>query len=260
MSAMASQITVILIVCSIVCSGTDQRKHQSAASLAFVRGIHRWPVESPHKGPITREMFPFNNVIVYLYFEREWWRKEESAPWFTAFIQWSSMILRVWWPLCLQHTEHHSHTYIFHYQYLQGEIELSTTITICTCSINFETVNGPVRISSPNVFSMRNLRTKSSFKNIKVLDPHWIWAWANNNLTWTLRQWPIINTPCLNFSRLSVPRPKVAHRFTQVANWMEYFFFKIVFCFQRSITALIMIYWPIYIWLWGRSGIYWDWS
>ena len=27
-------------------SGADQRKHQSSASLAFVRGIHRWPVNS----------------------------------------------------------------------------------------------------------------------------------------------------------------------------------------------------------------------
>ena len=38
-------------------SGTDQRKHQSSASLAFVRGIHRWPVDSPHKGPGTPNMF-----------------------------------------------------------------------------------------------------------------------------------------------------------------------------------------------------------
>ena len=64
MSAMASQITGVPIVYSIVCSGTDQRKHQSSASLAFVRGIHRWPVNSPHKGPVTRKMFPFGDVIM----------------------------------------------------------------------------------------------------------------------------------------------------------------------------------------------------
>ena len=45
-------------------SGADQRKHQSSASLAFVRGIHRWPVNSPHKGPVTRKMFPFDDVIM----------------------------------------------------------------------------------------------------------------------------------------------------------------------------------------------------
>ena len=41
-SAMASEITGVSIVCSAVCSDVDQRKHQSSASLAFVRGIHRW--------------------------------------------------------------------------------------------------------------------------------------------------------------------------------------------------------------------------
>ena len=44
MGAMASQITGVSIVCAIVCSDADQRKHQSPASLVFVRGIHRWPV------------------------------------------------------------------------------------------------------------------------------------------------------------------------------------------------------------------------
>ena len=42
MSAMASQITGVSIVCSTVCSGADQRKHQSCASLAFVRRSHQW--------------------------------------------------------------------------------------------------------------------------------------------------------------------------------------------------------------------------
>ena len=37
-SAMASQIIDVLIVCFTACSGADQRKHQSSASLAFVRG------------------------------------------------------------------------------------------------------------------------------------------------------------------------------------------------------------------------------
>ena len=65
MSATASQITSLAIVCSNVYSGTDQRKHQSSASLAFVPGIYQWPVNSPHKGPVTRKMFPFDDVIMY---------------------------------------------------------------------------------------------------------------------------------------------------------------------------------------------------
>ena len=59
---MACQITTVSIVCSTVCSGADQRKRQSSASLAFVRGIHWSPVDSPHKGPLTRKMFPFDDV------------------------------------------------------------------------------------------------------------------------------------------------------------------------------------------------------
>ena len=49
MSAMTSQITSLTIVYSTVCTGADQRKHQSSSSLAFVGGIHLWPVNSPHK-------------------------------------------------------------------------------------------------------------------------------------------------------------------------------------------------------------------
>ena len=64
MGAISSQITSLTIVYSIVYSGADQRKHQSSASLAFVRGIHRGPVNSPHKRPVTRKMFPFDDVIM----------------------------------------------------------------------------------------------------------------------------------------------------------------------------------------------------
>ena len=64
MGAMASQITSLTIVYSTVYSGSDQRKHHSSASLAFVRGIHRWPVNSPHKGPVMQKMFPFNDIIM----------------------------------------------------------------------------------------------------------------------------------------------------------------------------------------------------
>ena len=64
MTTVASQITSFTIVYSIVYSDADHRKHQSSASLAFVRGIHRGPVNSPHKWPVTRKMFPFDDVIM----------------------------------------------------------------------------------------------------------------------------------------------------------------------------------------------------
>ena len=66
MGMVASQITGIMTVYLIICSGIDQRRHQSSASLAFVRGIHWWPVNSPHKGPGMRNMFPFDDVIMLL--------------------------------------------------------------------------------------------------------------------------------------------------------------------------------------------------
>ena len=64
MGAMASQITSLTIVYSIVYSGTDQRNHQSSTSLAFVPGIHRWPLNSPHKWPVTRKMLTFDDIIM----------------------------------------------------------------------------------------------------------------------------------------------------------------------------------------------------
>ena len=64
MTMLASQITSLMVVYSIVYLGVNQRKHQSSASLAFVREIHRGPVNFPHKWPVTRKMFPFDDVIM----------------------------------------------------------------------------------------------------------------------------------------------------------------------------------------------------
>ena len=64
MGAMVSQTTSLGVISSTIYSGANQSKHQSSASLAIVRGIHRWPVNSPHKEPVAREMFPFDDVIM----------------------------------------------------------------------------------------------------------------------------------------------------------------------------------------------------
>ena len=74
MTMLVSQITSLTVVYSIVYSGVNQRKHQSSASLAFVREIHQGPVNFPHKWPVTRKMFPFDDVImpchkIELYYE-----------------------------------------------------------------------------------------------------------------------------------------------------------------------------------------------
>ena len=62
--AMASRITSFTIVYKTDYSSADQIKHQSSASLAFVRGIHRWPVYSPHQWPVTQKMFSFGDIIM----------------------------------------------------------------------------------------------------------------------------------------------------------------------------------------------------
>ena len=62
---------------------TEQRKHQRSASLAFVLGIHRWPVNSTHKGPVTRQKFSFDDVIMFSVFV---WRMWSVSPW-TIFSQ-----------------------------------------------------------------------------------------------------------------------------------------------------------------------------
>ena len=55
MSTMTVQITGVSSVCSTLCSGADQSEHQSSAPLAFVRGIHPSPVDSPQRGPVMRK-------------------------------------------------------------------------------------------------------------------------------------------------------------------------------------------------------------
>ena len=69
MSAMVSQHTGVSIVYSTVRPGVDQRTHQSSALLAFVRGIHRWPVNSPQKRASNAE-----NVSII------WWRHHVFCP------------------------------------------------------------------------------------------------------------------------------------------------------------------------------------
>ena len=81
MGAVASQITSLTSVYPTVYSGADQRKLQRSASLAFVRGIHRSPVNSPHKWPVTRKMFPFDDVIMLISTHQSmssWWLQ---MPW-----------------------------------------------------------------------------------------------------------------------------------------------------------------------------------
>ena len=82
MGPMTSPITSLTIAYSTVYSGTDQRKHQSSASPAFVQGIHRWPVNSPHKGASDAE-----NVSI-------WWRHHDHRSPSLTYV-WKLLILRL---------------------------------------------------------------------------------------------------------------------------------------------------------------------
>ena len=73
MGTVASQITILTIVYTTVYSDADQSKHQSSASLAFVWAIHRGPVNSPHKWPVTRKMFPFDDDIMVVQMSPHGW-------------------------------------------------------------------------------------------------------------------------------------------------------------------------------------------
>ena len=64
MSAMVSQIIGVTIVYATVSSDTHQRKYPSSASLAFEWLINQCPVISPHKGPETRKMIPFDDFTM----------------------------------------------------------------------------------------------------------------------------------------------------------------------------------------------------
>ena len=86
MGAIASHITNLTIVNSIVYSDADQRKHQSSASLAFVRGIHWGPVSSPHKWPVTRKMFQFDDVIIFVLNPDGYHNYGIIIDWFDVFI------------------------------------------------------------------------------------------------------------------------------------------------------------------------------
>ena len=95
MSAMTSQITSLTIVYSTAYSGADRKNHQRSASPAFVMGIHRWPVNSPYKGLVTRKMFAFDDVIMHT----TWWHKppQDKSEEIHVYILWDVLWTQNWY-------------------------------------------------------------------------------------------------------------------------------------------------------------------
>ena len=158
MGAIASQITNLTIVCSTVYSDADQRKHQSSASLAFVRGIHRWPVNSPHKWPVTRKMFPFDDVIMlrwecflyYWLFLRNPWVTDRfpdnrSAVW--CFVQLLINISSQRWKISVNHARY---PMIFFWLFVEHLVELPGVMTLMGnhCIINSCNISCVIEIDS----------------------------------------------------------------------------------------------------------------
>ena len=90
---MAPEITSLPVVYLAVYSGVDQRKHQSSASLAFVWGIHRGPVNSTHKWPVTRKNFPFDDVIMSTDLWCPGWPENLRASWW---YHWNTLCQHRW--------------------------------------------------------------------------------------------------------------------------------------------------------------------
>ena len=116
MGAIASQITSLTMVYSIVYSDADQRKHQSSASLAFVRWIHRGPGNSPHKWSVTRKMFPLDDVIMVCSF------------YMIINVKLNNMFIPLWSPQCLYPVQR-SYTY-FHFLHPESPVLLMVLITM----------------------------------------------------------------------------------------------------------------------------------
>ena len=63
MSAMASQINDVSIILTRLCRRRS-KKISKLRVTGLCEGIHRSPVNSPHKGSVTRKIFPFDDVIM----------------------------------------------------------------------------------------------------------------------------------------------------------------------------------------------------
>ena len=112
---MVSEITSLTSVYSTFYSGAGQRQHQSSVSLAFERGIHRWPVKSTvnsmHKGPVMRKMFPFDDIIKCNLVTHVTDKIFEHFLWNCSLVQatelhwWWVMLVQVmaWWPQEISH-------------------------------------------------------------------------------------------------------------------------------------------------------------
>ena len=112
MSKMASEITSVSIVYWNICSNVDQRKRQSSASLAFGGAIHRWPGNYSHKGPVTRKIFPFDDVLMRF-------RQGPVVP-----LIGTILLLTCIWNICQRHYTINWNLLHLHYHYVMHKTSI----------------------------------------------------------------------------------------------------------------------------------------
>ena len=109
MGAIAHQINTVMIVYWTVYSGADQRKHQSSASLAFAWKIHRWPLNFPHKGPVTRKCFYLMTPscsICHIQCQAIVWNSDHTLSKYTFKWRINPTWWRIkWWPVNSPHKD-----------------------------------------------------------------------------------------------------------------------------------------------------------
>ena len=203
MGTMASQITSLTIVYSTAYSGADQRKHQSSATLAFVREIHRGPVNSPHKWPVTRNMFPFDDVImkwaqpIRFAFCWNWYRYRECCA--TPCITTSREYL-FWW--CSFRLDIPLYLSIFEVHYSRVSTHWSENVVLSWVQDRSSVLQLPELWSGTQQFScwmkLRQLWTmdqKPSFKQLLKMCVNCIEKLQNINVLWYHYYWfPIDKT------------------------------------------------------------------
>ena len=135
MGAMASLITSLTSVYSTVHSGTDQRKHQSSASLALVWGLHRRPVNSMNKWQVTWKNVSIDDVFMGTAFSHGQTRHSPckcklSFTIYMAYDMWyhQCCVHKLWSMLCLPVAGACTETASSH-----GQTRHST----CTCKLSF---------------------------------------------------------------------------------------------------------------------------
>ena len=80
---------------------TQIKENIKAPRLAFVRGVHRGPVNSPHKVPVTRKMFPFDDVIMILNMLWKFFADGSEGVFYSRGLSMNISYLQLAWPLTL---------------------------------------------------------------------------------------------------------------------------------------------------------------